>query len=101
MMKSLLLLLGALGAASAATTAQVCGAIDGICEITLESLVQVSFYDVNDDIGCQIECSGLDNCNYYSQFVDTYDDTLRKCMLFETCNIVEECEECVTCKYSK
>ncbi len=86
-----------LGLSSAQTTTEPCE-ITGVCDINLDTLVEVSFYDVEDDYGCPLECEDLEICHFYSVFVDPYDENLNKCLLFESCNIIEECDECTTCK---
>ncbi len=87
------------GSSWSQTTNQLCE-IDGVCDINLDTLIEVSFYDVNDPYGCPNECSRLETCHFYTVFADPFDPTLNKCLLFESCNIVEDCgdEDCVTCK---
>ncbi len=79
------------------TAAGDCGPVEGVCQVTLTSLVEVSFYDINDPYGCQIECEVTAACNYYTEMPDPYDETLKKCLLFETCNLIDPCDTCTTC----
>jgi len=40
------------------------------------------------------------DCRFYSDFPDPFNTRLRKCILFNNCNVIEEFEDCPDCTTS-
>ena len=67
------------------------------CSTTEENVVDIFYFDPNDDFSCQQRCSENSRCNYWSQFLlETYGSITNKCFLFKDCDETEPCIECIT-----
>jgi len=67
------------------------------CETSLDNVVDVYFFDVEDTFSCKDQCKMLDDCNWYTFFdVPDAPQPHHKCFLFKECNIHEPCKTCET-----
>merc|ERR1712141_625911 len=69
----------------------------GSCPVTLDNVVDVYYFDVEDTFSCKDQCNMLDDCNFWT-FFDVQDapQPHHKCFLFKECNIHEPCKTCET-----
>jgi len=67
------------------------------CETSLDNVVDVYYFDVEDTFSCKDQCNMLDDCNFWTFFdVPDAPQPHHKCFLFRECNIHEPCKTCET-----
>ncbi|XP_023330179.1 uncharacterized protein LOC111702656 [Eurytemora carolleeae] len=67
------------------------------CTTDVVNVVDVYYFDQDDDVSCPHQCGALPECNYWSQLVVS--DPVHphnKCFLFNSCDTQEACTNCVT-----
>merc|ERR1719412_606135 len=67
-----------------------------ICGTELDNIVDVFYFDDIDDFSCHHQCTLVDECNFWTHFVN--EQQRHKCFLFKNCHVHEDCEpdECET-----
>jgi len=67
------------------------------CETSLQNIVDVYYFDVQDTFSCKDQCKMLPDCKYWTHF-DVMDDPQphHKCFLYKDCTIKEPCASCET-----
>merc|ERR1712018_1038437 len=94
MLSSLFLFVAlAFGCALAQVEGDDCPFYPGTCPITVDNVVEVSYYDTLDDFSCQADCQTNPLCKYFTMFNDDF-SAHKKCFHFKEC--LEPCADCVT-----
>merc|ERR1712018_160325 len=70
-----------------------CPFYPGTCPITVDNVVEVSYYDTLDDFSCQADCQTNPLCKYFTMFNDDF-SAHKKCFHFKEC--LEPCADSVT-----
>jgi len=60
-----------------------------ICGTELDNIVDVFYFDAEDNFSCPHQCSLLDDCEWWTHW--EVPDARHKCFLFRNCHVHEDC----------
>ena len=63
----------------------------GQCEITKNNFISAS--SSQSEVECSIQCSANDKCEYYTWLSKDHDTSYEECLLFSSCDTVNQCNQ--------
>merc|ERR1712086_313451 len=63
----------------------------GQCEITKNNFISASSSE--SEVECSIQCSAADGCEYYTWLSKDHDTSYEECLLFSSCDTVNQCNQ--------
>jgi len=63
----------------------------GQCEISKNNFISASSSE--SEVECSIQCSAVDGCEYYTWLSKDHDTSYEECLLFSSCDTVNQCNQ--------
>ena len=93
----LLILLGSVEGSFGQNSTNGCQFGPGICPVTIGNVVDVFYFDADDEYSCQEHCLDLEECHFFTMYsVKDSPKNHIKCFTFKSCGNLEPCDECTT-----